>query len=44
MHNSDTRVCPIRHYVMSTEHLWILKDNSEIYSDLTNDIFNPKDK
>ncbi|UZO29538.1 uncharacterized protein OCT59_023008 [Rhizophagus irregularis] len=35
MHNSETRVCPIGYYIMSTEHLWILKENSEIYSGLT---------
>ncbi|CAB4386984.1 unnamed protein product [Rhizophagus irregularis] len=29
---------------MSTEHLWILKENSEIYSGLTSNILNPKDK
>ena len=44
MHNSGTRVCPIGYYVMSTEHLWILKENPEIYSGLTNNILNPKDK
>ncbi|POG65249.1 hypothetical protein GLOIN_2v1844828 [Rhizophagus irregularis DAOM 181602=DAOM 197198] len=35
MHNSGTRVCPIGYYIMSTEHLWILKENSEIYSGFT---------
>ncbi|GBC35239.1 hypothetical protein GLOIN_2v1844828 [Rhizophagus irregularis DAOM 181602=DAOM 197198] len=44
MHNSETRVCPIGYYIMSTEHLWILKENSEIYSGLTSNILNPKDK
>jgi len=44
MHNSETRVCPIGYYIMSTEHLWILKENPEIYSGLTNNILNPKDK
>ncbi|CAB4473950.1 unnamed protein product [Rhizophagus irregularis] len=44
MHNSGTRVCPIGYYIMSTEHLWILKENSEIYSGLTSNILNPKDK
>ncbi|CAB4437270.1 unnamed protein product [Rhizophagus irregularis] len=39
-----TRVCPIGYYIMSTEHLWILKENSEIYSGLTSNILNPKDK
>jgi len=29
---------------MSTEHLWILKESPEIYSGLTNNILNPKDK
>ncbi|POG58670.1 hypothetical protein GLOIN_2v1885673 [Rhizophagus irregularis DAOM 181602=DAOM 197198] len=29
---------------MSTEYLWILKENSEIYSGLTSNILNPKDK
>ncbi|GES81353.1 hypothetical protein GLOIN_2v1844828 [Rhizophagus clarus] len=44
MYNSETRVCPIGYYIMSTEHLWILKENPEIYSDLTSNILNPKDK
>ncbi|CAG8727423.1 18681_t:CDS:2, partial [Gigaspora rosea] len=44
MHISGTRVCSIGHYIMSPEHLWILKENLEIYSSLTNDILNPKDK
>jgi hypothetical protein len=44
MHNSGTRLCPVGNYIMSTEHLWILKENSEIYSGLTNDILNLKDK
>ncbi|RIB15136.1 hypothetical protein C2G38_1601885 [Gigaspora rosea] len=44
MHISGTRVCPIGHYIMSPKHLWILKENLEIYSSLTNDILNPKDK
>jgi len=29
---------------MSTKYLWILKENSKIYSGLTNNILNPKDK
>lgn len=42
MHNSEIRVCPIGNYIMSTKHLWILKESSEIYSGLTNNILNPK--
>ena len=44
MHISGIRACPIGYYIMSAEHLWTLKENSEIYSGLTNDILNPKDK
>jgi len=44
MHNNEIRVCLIENYIMSIEHLWILKENSKIYLGLINNILNPKNK
>ncbi|CAB4409103.1 unnamed protein product [Rhizophagus irregularis] len=44
MHNGGARVCPIGNFIMSTEHLWYLKEKYGNKSGLTNEVLNPKDK
>ena len=44
MHNGGARVCPIGNFIMSTEHLWYLKEKYGSKSGLTNEVLNPKDK
>ncbi|EXX61378.1 hypothetical protein RirG_171690 [Rhizophagus irregularis DAOM 197198w] len=44
MHNGGARICPIGNFIMSTEHLWYLKEQYGSKSGLTNEVLNPKDK